>query len=82
MQTREPSHFNSSPLGQSGYYFADSIFFRMKVFYFTSISLKFVPKGPSDNKSSLVQVKAWQQTGDKPLPEPMLTQFTNAYKRH
>ena len=28
-----------------------------------------------DNKSVLVQVMAWRQTGDKPLPEPMLTQF-------
>ena len=36
------------------------------------ISLKFVPKGPIDNKSALVQVKAWCQTGDKPLPEPIM----------
>ena len=46
------------------------------------ISLKFVPKGPIDNKSALIQVMAWRQTGDKPLPEPMLTQFTDAYTRH
>ena len=45
------------------------------------ISLKFVPKGPIDNKSTLVQVMAWRLTGDKPLPEPMLTQFTDAYMR-
>ena len=42
------------------------------------ISLKFVPKGPIDNKSTLVQVMAWRLTGDKPLSELMLTQFTNA----
>ena len=42
------------------------------------IPLKFVPKGPTDNKSVLVQVVAWRQTGNKPLSEPMLTQFTNA----
>ena len=36
------------------------------------ISLKFIPKGPIDNTSALVQVKAWHRTGDKPLPEPML----------
>ena len=42
-------------------------------------SLKFVPKGPIDNKSVLVQVMAWRRTGDKPVSEPMLTQFTNAY---
>ena len=43
------------------------------------ISLKFVLRGPFDNKPSLFQVMAWRQTGDKPLPEPMLTKFTNAY---
>ena len=42
------------------------------------ISLKFVPKGSNDNKSVLVQVMAWCQTGAKPLPEPMLAQFTDA----
>ena len=43
------------------------------------ISLKYVPKGIIDNKSALVQVMAWRRAGDKPLPEPMLTQFTDAY---
>ena len=37
------------------------------------ISLKFVPKSPIDNKSALVQVMAWCRTGNKPLPEPMMT---------
>ena len=46
------------------------------------ISLKFVPKGQIDNKSALVQVIAWRRTGDKPLLEPMLTAFTDAYMRH
>ena len=45
------------------------------------VSLKFVPKGPIDNKSALVQVMAWRRTGDKPLPEAMMTQFTDAYMR-
>ena len=40
----------------------------MKSFVF---SLKFVPKGPIDYKSALVQVMACRQTGDKPLPETM-----------
>ena len=44
--------FNSSPPGQKGRHFADDIF--------KSISLKFVPGGPIDNKSALVQVMAWQ----------------------
>ena len=46
------------------------------------ISLKFVPRSPIHNKSALVQVMAWRQTGDKPLPEPMLTQFINTYMQH
>ena len=46
------------------------------------ISLKFVPSRPIDNKPALVQVMAWHQKHDKPLPEPMLTQFTDAYMRH
>ena len=44
------------------------------------IWLKFIPKGPIDNKSALVQVMAWRRPGDKPLLEPVLTQFTDAYR--
>ena len=43
------------------------------------ISLKFVP---IDNMPALVQVMAWRRTGDKPLPEPMTTQFIDAYVHH
>ena len=32
------------------------------------ISLKFVPRSPVDKKPALVQVMAWHQTGDNPLP--------------
>ena len=46
------------------------------------ISLKYVPMSPTDNKPALVQVMAWRRTGDKPLPEPMITQFIDAYMRH
>ena len=46
------------------------------------ISEKFVPKGPIDNKSTLVQVMAWHWTGIEPLLEPMLTKFTNTHMRH
>ena len=41
------------------------------------ISLKFIPRSPIDNKPALVQVTAWRRTGDKLLPELMLTQFTD-----
>ena len=46
------------------------------------ISLKLVDRGPMDNKPALVQVMVWRRTGDKPLPEPMMAQFTDAYMRH
>ena len=46
------------------------------------ISLKFVPTSSIGKKPALVQVMAWRQIGDKPLLEPMLTQFTDAYMRH
>ena len=43
------------------------------------ISLKYVPRGPIDNKPALIQAMARHWIGDKPLPEPMLTQSTEAY---
>ena len=46
------------------------------------ISLKFVPRSRIDNKPALVQIMAWRRTGDEPLSEPMLAQFTDAYMRH
>ena len=46
------------------------------------ISLKYVPRSPIDNKLALVQVMAMRRTGVNPLPEPMMTQFIDAYMRH
>ena len=46
------------------------------------ISPKFVPRSPIDNNLALIQVMAWHQIGDKPLPEPMMSQFTDAYMWH
>ena len=46
------------------------------------IPLKCVPSSSIDNKQALVQVMAWRRTGDKPLSEPMLIRFTDAYMRH
>ena len=46
------------------------------------ISLKFVAMSPIDNKPALVQVTAWRRKGDKPLPGPILIQFTVAYMQH
>ena len=58
------------------------IFMNEKFFILIQIPLKFVPKGPIDNDPALVQIMAWRRTGDKPLSETMLTQFTDAYMRH
>ena len=63
---------------------ADDIFICNFVNEIVSISIKippnFVPKGLIDNKWWLVQVMACHQTGHKPLPEPMMTQFNDAYR--
>ena len=58
------------------------IFLNENVKILIQISLEFVPRGSNDNKSVLVQVMAWRRTGNKPLPEQMMTQFTDAYMQH
>ena len=45
------------------------------------ISPKFVPEDPID-KSALVQVMTLYQTGDKALPEPIMTQINYADMHH
>ena len=81
--SRDDAALNSSPPGQNGRHFADNIFiciFVNKTFCILSkISLKFVPNGPIDNNPALVQIMAWCRIGHKPLSEPMLTQFIDAY---
>ena len=74
------------PLDKMAAKFADDIFkyifMHEKLFFSIRISLKFVPSGSIDNEPALVQVMAWRRTSDKPLSEPTLTQFTDAYMRH
>ena len=71
------------PPGQDGRHFADDvfkcIFVNENLCILIWISLKFVPKSLNDNIPTVVWVMAWCQTGDKPLPEPMLTELTEAY---
>ena len=78
--------FNSSPPGQNGRHFADDIFKRLfldgNIWILNTISLKYVPWDARNNMSALVQIMAWRRPGDKPLSEPMLIQFTDAYMRH
>ena len=63
--------------GQNGCHVADNIFrcifVNEKFSILINILMKFVPKGLIDNNPALVQVMAWRWTGDKPLPEAMLT---------
>ena len=77
---------NSSPSGQNGHHFADGIFrcicVTEKFWIFIKISLNFVPEGLIDSNQALVEIMAWRRIGDKPLSEPMLTWFTDAYMRH
>ena len=35
-----------------------------------------------NNIAALALIMAWRRSGDMPLSEPMLTQFTDAYMRH
>ena len=70
LECPEPTHINSSPSGQNGRLFTDYVFrciFMIEKFcVWIKISLKFVPKGPIDNNTALVQIMAWCQIGDKP----------------
>ena len=64
---------------QNGRHFADDTFKRIflneNVGISIEISLKFVPKGPTNNIPALIQVMAWRRPGDKPLTEPMLVRL-------
>ena len=57
------------------------IVFFFKLCIFIQIYLEFVPKGPIDGKSALVQIMAWCRTGSKSLPESMLSTVLDAIRR-
>ena len=46
------------------------------------ILLRLVSGDPIGSKSLLVQVIARHQSGDNPLPKPMMTRFNDAYQHH
>ena len=74
--------------GKNGWNFAlvDDIF--MDIFMTESVCIlieilwKLFPEGPINIMSALVQVMPWCQTGTKPLPEAMTTQFFDEYMCH
>ena len=82
----EYMHRPSNPMGlntlrprQNGRHFPDDIFrwifLNENVWISIKISLKFVPRGPINYISTLVQVMAWRRPGDKPLSEPMMVRL-------
>ena len=83
----EGGDYNSSPpLDKMAAILADDnfycIFLNENVSIPNQISLKYVPRSPVDNREALVQLMAWRRTGDKPLPEPMMTQLIDASMLH
>ena len=44
--------------------------------------MKFDVKGTNNNTYALVQLMAWLQTRNKPLPGQIMNQFTGAIWRH
>ena len=67
---------------QNGSYFACDTFcciFLIEIYciLFIQISLKFVPSGPIDNKSAMVQEMTWHPTGYESFTKSMMTQFTD-----
>ena len=69
---------NSLRPRQNGSHFSDDIFKSIllskmhELRCMITISLRFVPKGPSDNIPTLVQIMAYHRPGDKTLSEPMM----------
>ena len=82
----ENDQLNTLRPRQNGRHFQDDIFkcifLNENLWISIQISLKFVPKGPINNIPALVQVMAWHRSGDKPLSDPMMVKFTDAYMRH
>ena len=67
-------------------YYADQmfkyVFLNEKVWILFEISLKFIPKGPIDKRSVLVQVMGWHLIGGKQLTWSMLTKISDAIWLH
>ena len=49
---------------------------------FTQISLKCVLNGAFNNKTTLTQITAWHQTGNKQLAETMMVWFNDVHMTH
>ena len=58
------------------------IFMNENVWISIKISLNIVPDDPNNNIPALVQIMVWRRLGNKPLSEPMMVLFTDAYMCH
>ena len=59
------------------------IFVNETIFNLIKNSLKFVPKGPTDNNNpASIQIMAWRQISNKTLSELMLAWFIDTYMQH
>ena len=58
------------------------IFLNENVYISIKITLNYVPMGSINNIPALVQIMVWRRPGHKPLSEPMMIKFTDAYMRH
>ena len=52
---------------------------KFDIFIFIHSILQFVPMGPVDNITALIQIMAQWWTDDMSLSEPMIVNFTEAY---
>ena len=74
---------NTLRLRQHGRHFTygtfECIFLNENVWIPIQISLKFIPKGTINNMPALVKIMTWRRPGDKPLSEPVMAYFADAY---
>ena len=77
---------NTSAPGKDICHFTDDIFrcifVNEKFCILIRISVKFVLMCPINKIPALVQIMTWCWIGNKPLSEPMVTRFTDAYMQH
>ena len=86
MGMHKSNHVNTLRPRQDGHHFPDDIlkwiFINENLWISLKISLKFVRKVRINNIPTLVQIMAWRRPGDKPLSDPMMVKFTDAYMHH
>ena len=79
----KPDHNKAVTISQNVRCFPDEIFKRIltkeRVCILGKISMRLY--GLTDNNSAGTQLMAWCRTGNEPLPESMMTRFTDAHMR-